>query len=176
MPAQQSRRALLPQQKPAGASRLPWASAAGLPWAARSQTGADASGPVAPHHICAFRGDLSRMHEQLIYSSRRSSTHDVSIHDEKHFFFHAHNIRRAASWKCIDIPLLYRYIYFCMSALCVGGQLSEARFRTCACRAAHQCWAASYIVGSVIIQITPGIYELFYKVRPFRPTLPYTVP
>lgn len=34
----------------------------------------------------------------------------------------------------------------------------------------EQCWAATCIVGSVILQITPGIRELFYMVRPDRPT------
>ena len=36
---------------------------------------------------------------------------------------------------------------------------------------ALQCWVASCIVGSVTVQITPGKYELLYKVGPDRPTL-----
>jgi len=39
----------------------------------------------------------------------------------------------------------------------------------------QQCWAASCIDGSVIIQIIPGKYELFYKVGSDRPTLVYSV-
>jgi len=39
---------------------------------------------------------------------------------------------------------------------------------------AHRCWAASCIVGSLIIQNTPRKYELFYKVLTSRARPPNT--
>ena len=36
---------------------------------------------------------------------------------------------------------------------------------------AQQCWAPSSIVGSVVSEITPRKYELFYEVGPDRPAL-----
>jgi len=40
--------------------------------------------------------------------------------------------------------------------------------------AVYHCWVPSSIVGSVVTEITPGKYELFYEVGPDRPTLLYT--
>jgi len=43
--------------------------------------------------------------------------------------------------------------------------------RDCMMGTVSQCWAASCIAGSVILQITPGKYELLGKVGPDSPTL-----